>query len=92
MGARVTKRKRARRSPVPPTLQVAVQRNGLSIVAEGVARAEAVECAAHLLDALRELTAAYPELVPDLGHVGGGTPVEVTEDGDWQDSPRRVGF
>jgi hypothetical protein len=74
------------------TAAVHLERAGLSVRVDGVPVSDVAEVAADLLDAFRLLRRAYPEVIADLGHVGGGTPVDVIDD-DWAEEGRgRVGF
>lgn len=71
---------------------VCLERNGLSIRVDDVEADTAGLVAADLLMAFRLLRAKYPELITELQPVGGGYPVEVTDD-DWSDEGRkRTGF
>lgn len=79
---------------------VSVSRNGLHIEVADVVASDAGRVAAALLDALRELTTKYEELVPDAGGVHSGALGEVPEDAYEEEavtpSPvqrdKRVGF
>jgi len=79
-----------RRSPLAGKKAcVGVERNGAYIRIEDVPAMESASVLASLLDAFRELTGHYEELVPDLNSVPGGAPV----DGDASEfGARRVGF
>jgi hypothetical protein len=70
---------------------VSVHRQGLTIEVPDVRLAEAAQVAAGLLDALRELTQHYPELIVDNGGVHGGILGEVPDDG-LTETRKRVGF
>ena len=71
---------------------VYIERAGLSVRIDDVAPDDVAEVAAELLEAFRLLRQVYPEVIADLGTVGGGTPIEVVDD-DWSDEGRgRVGF
>jgi hypothetical protein len=70
---------------------VCLERNGLSIRVDDVEADKAGLVAADLLMAYRVLRKTFPELIHELIPVGGGNPVEVTDD-DWSDDGHRVGF
>lgn len=70
---------------------VAIERNGLTIRVDDVEADKAGLVAADLLMAVRLLRSTYPELIQELQPVGGGYPVEVTDD-DWSDDGKRAGF
>jgi len=69
---------------------VRVERCGACIEVHDVDAAQAALVLADMLSAFRRLTQDYPELVPDLTPVPGGSPV----DGDASDygAKREVGF
>lgn len=71
-----------------------VERNGAGVRIEDVPATESAAVLADLLEAFRALTEHYSELVQDLTPVPGGSPVEYSD--DWQYEPgesrRRVGF
>jgi len=67
---------------------VSVERNGASIRIEDVPAMECASVLASLLDAFRDLTSHYEELVPDLTPVPGGAPV----DGDASEFGAQIGF
>lgn len=76
----------------PRKASVYIERAGLSVRIDDVSPEDVAEVAADLLDAFRLLRHAYPEVIADLGTVGGGTPIEVVDD-DWAEEGRgRVGF
>lgn len=76
----------------PRVASVYIERAGLSVRIDNVATDDVAEVAAELLEAFRLLRQAYPEVIADLGSVGGGTPIDVGED-DWAEDGRgRVGF
>lgn len=78
---------------------VSLQRNGLLIDVQGVPAVDAGHIAAGLLDALRNLSEHYPELIPDGGSFYGSpvpTPDEY-DDPDGTETPAaaarpRIGF
>jgi hypothetical protein len=70
---------------------VCLERNGLSIRVDDVEADKAGLVAADLLMAYRLLRKSFPELITELQPVGGGYPMEVTEDG-WAEEGRRLGF
>ncbi len=70
---------------------VCLERNGLSIRVDDVEADKAGLVAADLLMAYRLLRQSFPELIAELQPVGGGYPLEVTEDG-WADDGKRAGF
>ncbi len=79
---------------------VSVHRNGLVIEVSDITASDAGVVAAGLLDALRELTKQYEELVPDAGGVHSGAlgevPDEVYEEEAHTPQPtqrdKRIGF
>lgn len=71
---------------------VCVERVGLTIRVDDVPANEAGLVAADILRAVRELTKHFPELVPELQPVPGGSPVEMPDDYWEEGRGRRVGF
>lgn len=82
---------RASKRATLPKVKVTLHRQGLVMECDAVAWENAGECAARLLETFRTLTDRFPELIPELSPVGGGSPIEVRDDDDWE-SERRVGF
>lgn len=70
---------------------VLLERNGLTIRVDDVEADKAGLVAADLLMAFRLLRASYSELIQELQPVGGGYPLEVTDD-DWAEEGKRAGF
>lgn len=75
------------------TANVQLQRNGLVLDMQGVPADQVESVAAHMLDAVRNLTKrGYGELIVD------GTPLhaaplgEVPEDAEYEESRKRMGF
>jgi hypothetical protein len=71
---------------------VILERGPIAIRIDDLDATEVFTIAAELLAGCRLLSKLYPEVLPILEAVPGGTPVEVTDD-DWSDEGRgRVGF
>jgi hypothetical protein len=86
----------ARRKKEPSLLAgrkatVVMERNGLSIRVDDVEADKAGLVAADLLMAFRLLRSKFPELIAELQPVGGGYPLDVTDD-DWSEEGKRAGF
>lgn len=71
---------------------VVVDRGTGRIVFDNVPPQDAPRLLAATMQELRRLSREAPELVPDLGQVGGYTPVPYEDDLDWYDGRRRIGF
>lgn len=81
-----------RKSPVAgKKASVYLERNGLSIRIDDVDASECACVAFDLLLAMRTLTRAYGELVPELGTVGGYHALDTSDHDDYE-GRRRAGF
>ncbi len=88
----MTRRKREPSLLAGKKAVVLLERNGLSIRVDDVDADTAGLVAADLLMAFRLLRQKYPELIQELQSVGGGYPLDVTDD-DWSDDgTKRAGF
>ena len=82
-----------KRIPAPLKVSVSVHRNGAEMQAE-VNGEDALITLQGFLDAFREATKRYPELIVDLPSVGGGSVPYIDDwsDGEGMKRKRRIGF
>ena len=75
---------------------VCVSRNGATIQVDGVALEDSAEVLADVLEIFRLVTrGGYPELVVDLGSIGGSTCATDVREDEWAEEghrARRIGF
>ena len=71
---------------------VYLERNGLTIRVDDVPAETAGLVAADMLEAVRVLTANYPELIAELQPVAGYAPLDTREDEWAEEGRRRTGF
>jgi hypothetical protein len=77
--------------PAPSKVMVSVHRNGAEMQAE-VDGKDALLTLQGFLEAFREATKQYPELIVDLPHVGGSS-IEYVDDWSGSDyKKRKIGF
>lgn len=81
MATKRTRKKKAPASPLGPLRScVGIERAGHRIEIQDVPADQCVEVLIALIAALREATEIHPELVVDLGPVGGYNPIDFKDD------------